>query len=136
MGPGQVGVYNPGVPDTCVQNRPEASTEKANKRPRLWNVVLLNDEEHTYEYVIAMLRRLFGHPTEKAFLLAQKVDSDGRAICLTTHLEHAELKRDQVHAYGPDRAIASCKGAMSAVLEPAEFSDDDEESRGNDRRGQ
>ena len=34
--------------------------------------------------------------------------------------EHAELKRDQIHAYGPDASIPRCKGSMSARIEPAE----------------
>ena len=85
-----------------------------------WNVVLLNDNDHTYEYVIEMLGKLFAHPKEKAFLLAKEVDSTGRVIVLTTHKEMAELKQEQIHAYGADKRIAHCKGAMSAVIEPAE----------------
>jgi ATP-dependent Clp protease adaptor protein ClpS len=30
------------------------------------------------------------------------------------------LKRDQIHAYGPDPNIPHCKGSMSAEIEPAE----------------
>jgi hypothetical protein len=33
-------------------------------------------------------------------------------------LEHAELKRDQIHAFGADRLIARSKGSMSASIEP------------------
>jgi ATP-dependent Clp protease adaptor protein ClpS len=40
-------------------------------------------------------------------------------IVLTTTKEHAELKRDQIHAFGPDKRIPRCAGAMSAVIEPA-----------------
>ena len=35
------------------------------------------------------------------------------------YLDHAELKRDQIHAYGPDKHIERCKGSMSATLEAA-----------------
>jgi ATP-dependent Clp protease adaptor protein ClpS len=48
------------------------------------------------------------------------VDATGRVIVLTTHREKAELKRDQIHAYGADFRIAACKGSMSAIIEPAE----------------
>jgi ATP-dependent Clp protease adaptor protein ClpS len=119
------------VTDTATQTRPRETTDERTKRPRLWNVVLLNDDDHTFEYVIGMVRRLFGHPAEKALHVARKVDSDGRAVLLTTHLEHAELKREQVHAFGPDRAIASCAGAMSAILEPADFGGEDGDSGGD-----
>jgi ATP-dependent Clp protease adaptor protein ClpS len=95
------------------------SREKVQRQPP-YHVVLWNDEEHTYEYVIKMLLELFGHPPEKGFLLAQEVDTQGRVIVLTTTREHAELKRDQIHAYGKDSLIAGCKGSMSATIEPAE----------------
>jgi ATP-dependent Clp protease adaptor protein ClpS len=85
-----------------------------------YHVILLNDDDHSYMYVITMLKDLFGYPVEKGYQLAKEVDETGRAIVLTTTLEHAELKRDQIHAYGPDPTIARCRGSMSAIIEPAE----------------
>ena len=84
-----------------------------------YNVILLNDDDHTYDYVIEMLRSVFAHPAERGMQLAEEVDARGRAIVLTTHKERAELKRDQILAYGADRRVASCKGSMSALIEPA-----------------
>jgi ATP-dependent Clp protease adaptor protein ClpS len=97
---------------------------KAAARPRVeklppYNVVLLDDDHHTYAYVIEMLVALFGHDPQKAFKMAQEVDSKGRVIVLTTHKEKAELKRDQITAYGADARMASSQGSMSAVIEPA-----------------
>ena len=57
-----------------------------------------------------MLQQLFGHPVEKGFQIAEEVDNRGRAIVLTTTREHAELKRDQIHAFGKDALIRSCQG--------------------------
>lgn len=85
-----------------------------------YNVVLLNDDDHTYEYVIRMLGELFGHSEQKAYLMAKEVDNVGRVIVLTTTKEHAELKRDQIHAYGPDPLLERSAGSMSAVIEPVE----------------
>jgi ATP-dependent Clp protease adaptor protein ClpS len=65
-----------------------------------------------------MMQRLFGHPLEKGFQIAKEVDASGKAICLTTTKEHAELKREQIHAFGRDNLIARCKGSMSASIEP------------------
>ena len=83
-------------------------------------MVLLNDDDHTYEYVIIMLQKLFGHPPEKGFQMAKEVDTTGRVIVLTTTKEHAELKQDQIHAFGPDPLMPRCAGSMSAVIEPVE----------------
>lgn len=82
--------------------------------------MLLNDDDHSFEYVIEMLKSLFGYPDEKGYLLAQQVDHDGRAIVFTTHKELAELKRDQIHAFGTDVRVATCRGSMTAIIEPAE----------------
>ena len=93
-----------------------AKKRKPKRQPR-YHVILWNDDDHTYEYVIEMMTELFRFPPEKGFLIAKEVDTTGRAICLTTTLEHAELKRDQIHAYGPDITLSRCKGAMSASIE-------------------
>ncbi|HZW09200.1 MAG TPA: ATP-dependent Clp protease adaptor ClpS [Phycisphaerales bacterium] len=105
--------------------RPDTKDKPKTDQPRQWNVVLLDDNDHSYEYVMAMVQTLFAHPLEKAFQIAKSVDTQGRAICLTTHKEHAELKRDQILAFGKDKLIASCKGSMSAIIEPADFGDDE-----------
>ena len=67
-----------------------------------------------------MLQQLFGYPPEKGFQMAEEVDTRGRVIVATTSLERAELKRDQIHAFGADPLIPRCQGSMSAVIEPAE----------------
>lgn len=84
-----------------------------------YNVILLDDDDHTYEYVIEMLRAVFGMTPERAYLHACEVDSVQRTILITTSKEHAELKQEQVHAYGPDPRIPRCSGSMTAIIEPA-----------------
>lgn len=118
------------------RTRPATRTQRCEKpkveEPRQWNVVLLDDDDHTYEYVIAMMQELFAQPIEKAFMVARKVDEQGRAICLTTHKEHAELKRDQILAFGKDPLMTESKGSMSAIIEPADFGDDDDDTGRDD----
>ena len=98
----------------------EYEEETRSRRQPPYHVILVNDDDHTYDYVIVMLQELFGHPVEKGFLLAQEVDKSGRAIVCTTSLERAELKQEQIHGYGPDPRIPRSKGSMTAELEPAE----------------
>ena len=105
--------------ETTTRGRRETSektSEKPKRQPR-YNVILWNDDDHSYEYVIAMLLQLFGHPVEKGYQMAKEVDTRGRVVVLTTTLEHAELKRDQIHAYGKDILIKQCKGSMRASVE-------------------
>jgi len=93
--------------------------KKPRRQPR-YQVILWNDEDHSYAYVIVMLMELFGHPAEKGYQLAKDVDANGRTAVLTTTLEHAELKRDQIHAFGRDGLIDVCCGSMWSTIEPIE----------------
>lgn len=102
---------------SAVLSRP-APTGAKPKRPRMWNVVLLDDADHTYEYVIEMVQRVFAHTSQRAYETAKTVDKHGRAICGTYHRELAELKLEQVHTHGRDPRLSASAGAMSAVLEP------------------
>jgi ATP-dependent Clp protease adaptor protein ClpS len=105
---------------TTLPTIPRPKAEEKVKRQPPYNVVLLNDDDHTYHYVITMLQQLFGYPPEKGFQMAEEVDTTGRVIVLTTTKEHAELKQDQIHAFGPDPySSRECKGSMTAIIEPA-----------------
>jgi ATP-dependent Clp protease adaptor protein ClpS len=55
----------------------------------------------------------------KAFGHAVEVDTAGTTIVLTCELEKAELKRDQIHAYGADWRLPRSLGSMAAIVEPA-----------------
>jgi ATP-dependent Clp protease adaptor protein ClpS len=95
----------------------EITSTRTSLVPR-YHVILLDDNDHTYEYVIEMLVQIFGHSSSKAYEMACTVDQTGRVIVETTHKERAEMKRDQIHNYGADWRLAHSKGSMSAVIEP------------------
>ena len=101
----------------AVETAPEVDQD-VRLAPR-WHVVLLNDDDHTYDYVIELLGAVFGHDVERAFRHACEVDATGRTIVDTTTRERAELKQEQIHAYGPDRRLPRSAGPMSAEIEPA-----------------
>ena len=104
---------------TETVTRPTETQERTTEGLPPYNVVLLDDDDHSYEYVILMLKKVFGHSVKKAYGMAVEVDNAGRVVVLTTHLEEAELKRDQIQTFGPDPLIPRCKGSMSATVEPA-----------------
>jgi ATP-dependent Clp protease adaptor protein ClpS len=114
------------LPPPAPVAAPRSDTKPDVKQPHLWNVVLLDDAEHSYEYVIELAIKLFRHPPQKAMQIAKTVDTQGRAVLLTVHRELAELKQEQVHAFGPDRLIATCAGSMSAIIEPAYADENDD----------
>ncbi len=107
-------------PGTIIETpgaTPSGTTDE--RRERLYNVVLLDDDDHTYDYVIEMLCATFCMTASEAFQRAVEVDSIGRTIVMTCDREAAEFGRRQIHAYGADPRMPRSKGSMSAVVEPA-----------------
>lgn len=87
---------------------PEEAEERKVRRQPPYHVILHDDDQHTWAFVIGMLRDLFGMSYEKAYKHTHEVHYEGVSIVCTTTLEHAELKRDQIRSKG-----------MSASIEPA-----------------
>jgi len=85
----------------------------------LYRVVLLDDNDHTYDYVIEMLQKIFVFSLEEAYRHAEEVDRCGRTVLITCELGEAEFARDQILGYGPDPRLARSKGSMKAIVEPA-----------------
>lgn len=107
-------------PVAKVKKKPAEKKKDQTKKLPPYNVVLLDDDEHTYAYVIEMMMVVFGYSPEKGLELAKCVDTTGRAVVKTTHKELAELKRDQIAGYGADIRMSNSRGGMGAVVEPAE----------------
>ena len=100
----------------------ETKTEQKTqtRKAPLYNVVLWNDDYHTYDYVIIMLQKLFGYPIEQGYQMARTVDTQGKVIVYTGAYEPAEFKRDQIQAYGADPVLKESIGSMFATLERAD----------------
>ena len=98
---------------------PSVERNEEEQHGRLFHVVLLDDDEHTYDYVIEMLQALFVLSHEVALQHAVEVDRTGRTIVITCERPEAEFARDQIHGYGADPRMPKSKGSMSAVIVPA-----------------
>jgi len=99
---------------------PKPTAEKKKREVPKYNVLLWDSNDHTYDYVERMLREIFGHTQEQCHLMAETVDTQGKVIVFTTTQELAELKRDQIIAYGKDENIKACKGSMHSTIEAVE----------------
>ncbi|MDE3195641.1 MAG: ATP-dependent Clp protease adaptor ClpS [Acidobacteriota bacterium] len=99
--------------------KPGAEAAGQEVKSPLYRVVLLDDDDHTYDYVIEMLQKIFIFSGEQALRHAQEVDAMGRTVLMTCELPEAEFGRDQIHGYGPDWRLPRSRGSMSAVVEPA-----------------
>jgi ATP-dependent Clp protease adaptor protein ClpS len=104
-------------PTTKIRNLEELG--RSLRITRQFNVVLLDDNDHTYEYVIEMLMEIFGHVRALAFEMACTVDLMGRVVVFTSTKKAAEEKQKQILAYGPDWRLSRSNGSMKATIEPA-----------------
>src|SRR5690349_14235184 len=92
---------------------------KGDRSIPLYHVVLLNDDDHTYDYLIEMLQKIFIFSLEQAYRHAEEVDRTGRTVLITCELPEAEFARSQIQSYGPDWRLPQSLGSMSAKIEPA-----------------
>ena len=113
----KLAVETPTIEPAIAPVHVETPEELLSDKP--WHVILLDDNQHSYEYVVLMLCDLFGYSLDKAFSMAVEVDTKKRVIVKTCHLEQAEFHQERIQNYGPDPRISTCKGSMSAVLQRA-----------------
>jgi ATP-dependent Clp protease adaptor protein ClpS len=84
-----------------------------------YHLILLDDDGHSYQYVIGMMAAIFGYARDKGYAIACIVDKDGQAIVMTGPKGEMELKQEAIHAYGADPLMELSAGSMSAIIEPA-----------------
>jgi len=91
--------------DTAVLEPPvttKAPEEKKPKKAKPWAVIVMNDDEHTFQYVMELFQKVFHYDVAKCFKLADEIDKTGRAVVWSGSQEVAELKRDQIKGGGTD----------------------------------
>ncbi len=96
----------------------ETDEKTKDELAKLYHVIILNDDEHSFDYVIEMLQAIFGFSYPTALSHTMEADSTGSSIVWTCGLEEAERKRDQIHAYGPDPRMPNSRGSVMALVEP------------------
>ena len=84
-----------------MTTKPQSSSvlapERTNtKPPRMYKVILFNDDYTTMEFVIEVLQRFFDINRERALHIMLKVHNEGSAICGIYSRDVAETKVTQV----------------------------------------
>lgn len=69
------------------------------KAPKLYQVVLLNDDYTTMDFVVEVLQRFFTLSHDRAMTVMLQVHTQGRGICGVYTREVAETKVEQVIQY-------------------------------------
>jgi ATP-dependent Clp protease adaptor protein ClpS len=78
--------------DSAIKERHEVKTQE----PKLYNVILLNDDYTTMEFVIQILETLFQKSPAEAFGVMMQVHRNGRGLAGVYTWEVAETKADKV----------------------------------------
>ena len=100
---------SPGIDEEIdTEAEPRTQTSEACK------VILFNDEEHTYDYVVEMLTHASKLSRENAFRCAVEVDLTGRTIVHYGTREECEGVVTRITAYGPDHRLPQSMTSMKA----------------------
>ena len=86
-----------------------------------FNVILMNDDDHSMEFVVDVLRKVFGFPVEKSFQMMLQAHQTGFAVVWTGPKEVAELKAEQISTFHETRERDNKDlGPLGVRIEPAE----------------
>jgi ATP-dependent Clp protease adaptor protein ClpS len=69
------------------------------KRPRMYQVVLINDDYTPMDFVVDVLKRFFSMSEENAIQVMLQIHTQGRGICGTYTKDVAETKVYQVNKF-------------------------------------
>lgn len=65
-------------------------------------IIVYNDDDHTFEYVIDLFTKVFRYPLERCVQMAINIHEQGQEIVWSGMKEHGELKVEQLRSGGPD----------------------------------
>ncbi len=104
------------MPPALATPETEVQRQAATLQEPLYNLVLFDDDEHSYAYVIEMMVNLFGMTQQEGFDIAYLVDHNGEAIVKTCGFEEALIGKEKIQGYGPDSRSEGSKGSMRAEV--------------------
>ncbi len=99
---------------------PDTREEMKTRRVPPYHVVLANDDDHSMEFVVDVLRKVLAIKLEAAMLLMLEAHTKGRAVIWTGPKEVAELKAEQVATFHELRERDHKDlGPLTCTIEPA-----------------
>jgi ATP-dependent Clp protease adaptor protein ClpS len=107
------------LPETIVTTRPKSNEDTRTRRVPPYHVILENDDHHSFEFVVDVLRKAIGFNEQRAFLVTSEAHTKGRAVVWTGSKEVAELKVDQMRTFHEVHRDGRKLGPLGVSLEPA-----------------
>jgi ATP-dependent Clp protease adaptor protein ClpS len=112
-------VTDSSLPETIVTTKPKEKEDTATRQMPPFHVILENDEHHSFEFVVDVLRKALGFNEQRAFLVTQEAHTKGRAVVWTGSKEVAELKVEQIRSFHEIRLDGRKLGPLDVTIEPA-----------------
>jgi len=100
-------------------NKSDILVDEDSKTQRGFKVVLYNDEDHTYEYVVEMLTKCSKLSKDQAFKCTVEVDLTGRSVVHYGSKEQCQAVRDKINSFGADHRMLKSTGSMNSEVEPS-----------------
>jgi len=107
----------PESPDVATTTKPREDISTRRVPP--YNVILENDDFHSFQFVVEVLRKALGYSATRAQQLTKQAHTTGRAVVWTGPKEVAELKADQITTFHEDRSDGTKLGPLGCTIEPA-----------------
>jgi ATP-dependent Clp protease adaptor protein ClpS len=112
-------VSDTSLPETIVTTKPKEKEAVHTHQLPPYHVILENDDHHSFEFVMDVLRKVLAFTQQRAFAVTQEAHTRGRAIAWTGSKEVAELKVDQIQSFHEIHADGRKLGPLGVSIEPA-----------------
>jgi ATP-dependent Clp protease adaptor protein ClpS len=108
------------LPEAIVSTKTKKQEAARTRRVPPCNVILENDDHHSFEFVVEVLCKALGYLKERSLQLTLQAHTSGRAVVWTGPKEVAELKADQIRSFREIRVADHAQlGPVGCTIEPA-----------------
>ena len=113
-------IRTPSLSDSGVTTKPKPREETHTRRVPPYNVILLNDDNHSMQFVVDVLCKALNCTVERAVLYMLEAHTEGRSVVWTAPKEVAELKAEQIRTFHEVReSDGKPLGPVGCDIEPA-----------------
>jgi ATP-dependent Clp protease adaptor protein ClpS len=111
---------NTSLPGVTVLPETDTQEDTRTRHVPPYNVILLNDDHHSQDFVMDVLCKALGASVERAFQLMMHAHTEGEAVVWTAPREVAELKAEQIQTFHEVRQWDNKPlGPLGVRVEPA-----------------
>lgn len=102
-------------PGTNTEENAAVAEKQQFEKPRMYKVLLINDDYTTMEFVIHVLQKFFQKTYDEAHAIMLKVHHEGIGLCGIYTFEVAESKSAKVNKYSRNKGHP-----LKSTIEPCE----------------